>query len=94
MSNNFKHLSGIVKTHRLLLNTPGEHVVPNLPDAPNENRVSVRPRTVKEIVDHFPAAKGPKSDPQLIWRFGEDEVTVKSIESSIDVKGASCLLNS
>lgn len=78
---------GVVKTHRLLLNTVTDHYVPRLFEASLENKIVVRPRTVKEIIDHFPLAKGAKSDPQLIWRFDDSEVKVKSLEDGADTKG-------
>lgn len=42
---------------------------------------------MRDIIEHFPLAKGSKSDPQLVWTFGDDEVKVKSIETSLDAKG-------
>jgi hypothetical protein len=39
------------------------------------------------MIEHFPVSKGARSDPQLIWNFGESEVEVKSFESSLDSKG-------
>lgn len=39
------------------------------------------------MIDHFPVAKGGKSDPQLIWNFGPAEVQLKSWETSLDSKG-------
>jgi cell cycle checkpoint control protein RAD9A len=88
-STNAFYIPGVVKTHRLLLNTVTEHYVPRLFDATLENKVVVRPKAIKEIVDHFPMAKGGgfKGDPQLIWRFDEGEVKVKSLEEAVGARG-------
>lgn len=81
---------GVVKTHRLLLNTVTDHYVPRLMEVTLENKVVIRPRTAKEIIDHFPLAKGGKNDPQLIWRFSDEEVRVKTLENGVDSKGMCC----
>ncbi|KAJ7287580.1 hypothetical protein C8J57DRAFT_591326 [Mycena rebaudengoi] len=39
------------------------------------------------MLEHFPVSKGSKSDPQLVWNFGETDVEVRSLESSLDAKG-------
>ena len=78
---------GIVKTHRLLLNMPTTDEAPLIPTGEDENRILVQARAVKEIIEHFPTTKGPKSDPELVWSFEEDEVKVKSMERGIDTKG-------
>ncbi|KAG1839043.1 Rad9-domain-containing protein [Suillus subalutaceus] len=65
---------GIVKTHRLPLLSPTSSLSPG-------------PRAIKDITEHFPNARGAKSDPQLVWTFGDTEVEVKSLESSIDTRG-------
>ena len=61
--------------------------MPGVPDTDNESHLSIAAKTVKDMIDHFPAAKGPKSDPQLIWNFGPDEVQLRSWETSLDLKG-------
>ena len=53
----------------------------------NESRLTIGPRAVKDMIEHFPIAKGAKADPQLIWSFGESEVGLRSLESSFDPKG-------
>ncbi|KAL0956314.1 hypothetical protein HGRIS_002467 [Hohenbuehelia grisea] len=78
---------GVIKTHRLLLQTPTSLMAPGLPDTRNESRLSIGPKAVKGMIEHFPAARGPKSDPQLIWTFGASEVEVKTLESSLDSRG-------
>ncbi|KAF7376107.1 hypothetical protein MSAN_00025500 [Mycena sanguinolenta] len=78
---------GVVKTHRLLLLTLTSFLAPGVPDASNESHLTVGPRALREMIEHFPVAKGARSDPQLIWNFGESEVEVKSYESSLDSKG-------
>jgi len=56
-------------------------------DAINESNLTIGPRAVKDMIEHFPIAKGAKADPQLIWSFGESEVGLRSLESSFDPKG-------
>jgi cell cycle checkpoint control protein RAD9A len=83
-------LPGVVKTHRLLLLTLTSFLAPGVPDASNESHLTVGPRALRDMIEHFPVAKGARSDPQLIWNFGESEVEVKSFESSLDAKGRRC----
>lgn len=44
------------------------------------------------MIEHFTSTKNGKSDPQLVWNFGQHEVEVKSLESSVDSKGKSFFL--
>lgn len=40
------------------------------------------------MIEHFPSAKsGGKSDPQLIWSFGDSDIQLKSWETGVDSKG-------
>ena len=40
------------------------------------------------MIEHFPSAKGGgKSDPQLIWGFGDSDIRLKSWETGVDSKG-------
>jgi cell cycle checkpoint control protein RAD9A len=78
---------GIVKTHRLPLLIPTSLLSPGVPDSENESRLTIGPRAIKDITEHFPNARGAKSDPQLVWTFGDTDVEVKSLESSIDTRG-------
>ncbi|KDR75080.1 hypothetical protein GALMADRAFT_69752 [Galerina marginata CBS 339.88] len=78
---------GVVKTHRLLLLTPASLMAPGVPDATNESRITVGPKALKDLLDHFPVAKGARSDPQLVWTFEQHEVALKSMESSVDSRG-------
>ncbi|CAA7261786.1 unnamed protein product [Cyclocybe aegerita] len=78
---------GVVKTHRLLLLTPTSLMAPGVPDAANESRLTIGPKALKDLIDHFPVSKGAKSDPQLVWTFEDAEVGLKSVESSIDARG-------
>jgi len=80
---------GVVKTHRLPLLTPTSLMTPGVPNVSYESRLTVGPRVIKDMIEHFPSARGAKSDPQLIWTFEESEVEVKSLESLIDSKGKS-----
>ncbi|OAX43299.1 hypothetical protein K503DRAFT_789596 [Rhizopogon vinicolor AM-OR11-026] len=78
---------GIIKTHRLPLLIPTSLLSPGVPDSEDESRFTIGPRAIKDITEHFPNARGAKSDPQLVWTFGDTEVEVKSLESSIDTRG-------
>ena len=77
-----------MKTHRLPLLTLATLLAPSVPDATNESRLTVGPKALKELIDHFPVSKSARSDPQLIWTFGETEISLKSVESSIDSRGS------
>ncbi|KAI6046230.1 Rad9-domain-containing protein [Pisolithus marmoratus] len=78
---------GIVKTHRLPLLIPSSLLSPGVPDSENESRLIIGPRAIRDITEHFPNGRGTKSDPQLVWTFGDTDVDVKSLESSLDSKG-------
>ncbi|KIP03421.1 hypothetical protein PHLGIDRAFT_497258, partial [Phlebiopsis gigantea 11061_1 CR5-6] len=75
---------GVVKTHRLLLMNAPALMVPTAPDASCESKLSISARALKDLLDHFPIARGPKSDPQLVWSFSDDELVLKGLESSLD----------
>lgn len=49
--------------------------------------MTIGPRALKDILDHFPHAKGAKSDPELVWLFGIDDVKIKSIQIGGEAKG-------
>lgn len=76
-----------MKTHRLLLLTPTTLMAPGVPDATNESRLTIGPKALKDLIDHFPISKSARSDPQLVWTFEDTEVGLKSVESSIDSRG-------
>ncbi|TFY53994.1 hypothetical protein EVG20_g9883, partial [Dentipellis fragilis] len=82
---------GIVKTHRLLLLTPTSLMAPGVPDDPNESRLTIGPQAVKDMLDHFPSGRSSRTDPQLIWAFDDNEVQVKSLETSADSRGSAQL---
>ena len=42
---------------------------------------------MRDMIDHFPSTRG-KADPQLIWVFDDTEVHVRSLDNSLDGKGA------
>jgi len=90
----FKPYPGVVKTHRLLLLTSVSLMAPGVPDATNESRLTIGPKPLRDLIDHFPAAKAARSDPQLVWTFEDEEVGLKSMESSIDSRGTSVTLPS
>lgn len=83
----FEAFAGVVKTHRLLLQTQTSLMAPGAPDSSNESHLTIGPRALKDMIEHFPLSKGAKSDPQLVWSFGDSEVDLKSLESSIDSRG-------
>lgn len=87
MHRHVKASAGIVKTHRLPLLIPTSTLSPGTSDCLTESRLTIGPRAIKDITEHFPNARGAKSDPQLVWTFGDTEVEVKSLESSIDTRG-------
>lgn len=62
-------------------------MTPGAPNPTNESRLIIGPKALKDLLDHFPIAKGARSDPQLVWTFDEGEVVLKSMESSIDSRG-------
>ncbi|KAL4078438.1 Rad9-domain-containing protein [Scleroderma yunnanense] len=78
---------GIVKTHKLPLLIPNSLLSPGVPDSQNESHLTIGPRAIRDITEHFPGGRATKNDPQLVWTFGETEVDVKSLESSVDAKG-------
>ncbi|KAH9857352.1 Rad9-domain-containing protein [Lenzites betulinus] len=78
---------GVVKTHRLPLNAAENLMSPTMPDADSESRLTIGPKALKYMLDHFPFGKGGKSDPQLIWNFHDTDVQLRSLESSVDAKG-------
>ncbi|KAL0577028.1 hypothetical protein V5O48_004962 [Marasmius crinis-equi] len=75
---------GVVKTHKLVLMTPQSLMAPGVPDTSDESLLTIGPRAMREIIEHFPLAKGIKADPQLIWSFEEAEVqaTIAFAEAS------------
>lgn len=81
--------AGVIKTHKLLLSDASRHMAPNVPDSLEQSRLSIGPKAIKDIIDHFPTTRSAKSDPQLIWSFSDDEVQVRSQESSADSRGES-----
>lgn len=76
-----------MKTHRLLLNAC-TLVCPSMPDTANESKLTIVPKTLKDLLEHFPFPKGPKHDPKLIWKFTNEDVYLKGHEASLDVNGA------
>ena len=77
----------MTKTHRLLLNAC-TLVCPSMPSTHNESRLTIVPRLMKDLLEHFPFPRGPKHDPKLVWKFAEDEVWLKGHEASLDVSSA------
>lgn len=62
-------------------------MAPGVPDSYNESRLTIGPKALKDLIEHFPVAKASRSDPQLVWTFDDTEVGLKSQESSIDSRG-------
>ncbi|KZT65042.1 hypothetical protein DAEQUDRAFT_731898 [Daedalea quercina L-15889] len=77
---------GVVKTHRLLLQTPNSLLAPAIPDVEYHSRLMIGARAVRDMIEHFPLQKGPKSDPQLIWTFNDYDVQVKGMETVMTSK--------
>jgi cell cycle checkpoint control protein RAD9A len=74
-------IQGVVKTHRLLL-MASTLMIPTIQDSDEESSMTIGPKTMKNIIDHFPMAKNGKADPQLIWTFRASSVEIKSREKS------------
>ncbi|KAI8996525.1 Rad9-domain-containing protein [Trametes punicea] len=83
---------GVVKTHRLPLNAANNLMSPTMPDAALESHVTIGPKAVRNMLEHFPFGKGSKTDPQLIWNFRDSEVQLRSLESAVDAKGRAHLM--
>jgi cell cycle checkpoint control protein RAD9A len=81
-----KPSSGIVKTHRLTLQTPSSQLHLHVPEAWNESHVVIGPKAMRDMIDHFPSTRG-KADPQLAWVFDDTEVHVRSLENSLNNNG-------
>lgn len=64
----------------------GTLLAPSVLERSDESRIIIGSRMLKEMIEHFPPAKG-KSDPRLVWSFGATEVGVKSLDAGIDSKG-------
>jgi hypothetical protein len=81
-----KPSSGIVKTHRLTLQTPSSQLHLHVPEAWNESHVVIGPKAMRDMIDHFPSTRG-KADPQLTWVFDDTEVHIRSLENSLNSNG-------
>ena len=66
---------------------PTTLVEPSFPDPTSESKVTIGPKALKDVIDHFPVSKGGRSDPQLVWTLSDVELTLKSSESSIENRG-------
>lgn len=74
---------GVTKTHRLVLQGSPILMTPSIPSSsPAQSHLRVNAKSVKDVIEHFPAARG-KTDPQLVWSFGDEDVCVRSFESSL-----------
>ena len=62
-------------------------MAPGVPDTHNESCLTIGPKALKDLIEHFPVAKANRSDPQLVWTFDDTEVGLKSLESSVDSRG-------
>ncbi|KIK67139.1 hypothetical protein GYMLUDRAFT_238472 [Collybiopsis luxurians FD-317 M1] len=77
---------GVIKTHKLLLQSSTTLMAPGPLDPSHETLLTIGPGQIRRMIEQFPLLRGSNSDPQLIWTFGETDVEVKSLESSIDTK--------
>ncbi|PAV20230.1 cell cycle checkpoint control rad9a [Pyrrhoderma noxium] len=85
---------GIVKTHKLILNTPSpSDGIPSTqrPTGSGVNQIAIQASVLKEIIDHFPNTRGVRNDPELVWWFGDEDVRIKSMEKGMDARGKSQL---
>ncbi|KAM5544194.1 hypothetical protein V8D89_001854 [Ganoderma adspersum] len=85
-------LESRLTTHRLSLNPMTDPLSPSMPDPSLETVITVGPKTMKSMLEHFPFSKGSKSDPQLVWNFHDEEVVLRSLESGADGKGRPSLI--
>ena len=69
--------------------TPTALMAPTCPDAPEESKVTIGPRALRDVIDHFSVNKGAKSDPQLVWTFADGELTLRSSDSIAGNRGKS-----
>ena len=69
--------------------TPTAFMAPGVPAASGESNLMIGPKALKDMIEHFPLAKGPKSDPQLMWSFGQSDIELRSLVSSHDSQGLS-----
>jgi len=77
----------VVKTHRLPLHTiESAHQFTDNP-GDDESYVTIGPKMLKDIIEHFPSVRGNKGDPQLVWGFANSEVIIRSMETSLDTRG-------
>lgn len=79
--------SGVVKTHKLPLHTIESAHQFTDHAGEDESYVTIGPKMLKDIIEHFPSVRGNKGDPQLVWGFGDSEVIIRSMETSLDTRG-------
>lgn len=70
------------RTHRMPL-AHADNSEPILDWNPR-NRVSIGARAVREVLEHFPASRANRSDPQLAWEFDRAEVRVRTRPAAAD----------
>ena len=77
----------MVKTHKLPLHTI--ETAHQFTDDPGEDEsyITIGPKMLKDIIEHFPSVRGNKGDPQLVWGFANSEVIIRSMETSLDTRG-------
>ena len=77
----------MVKTHKLPLHTiESAHQFADDPGE-DESYITIGPKMLKDIIEHFPSVRGNKGDPQLVWGFAGSEVIIRSVETSLDARG-------
>lgn len=64
---------------------------PTMADPASESRLAVGPKVLKNLLEQFPSGRGSKADPQLVWKFWDDEVQLRSLD--VDNKGRFLLVD-
>lgn len=62
--------------------------MPSASDSPDESRLTVAPKAIRDLIEHFPFPRGPKYDPKLIWKFEDQEIFLRGQDASLEAEGA------
>lgn len=66
---------------------PTSLLAPEPPDTDAESHLTIGPLALQDVIAHFTPARGPKSDPRVVWNFDQSEVQVRNSGSSINFRG-------